>query len=90
MMRMLSIIAVVAALGVTHARADESFPAHMVKLVVPTASGSTTDTIARLIADYLGQKWGKPVVVENISGGGMPGWHDVRVSLAARWLHAAS
>jgi len=70
-MRMLSIIAVVAALGVTHARADETFPAHTVKLVVPAASGSTTDTIARLMAGYLEQKWRTPVVVENISGGGM-------------------
>jgi tripartite-type tricarboxylate transporter receptor subunit TctC len=70
-MRVLSIIAVVAALGVTHVRADEPFPAHTVKLVVPAASGSTTDTIARVMADQLGQKWGKPVVVENISGGGM-------------------
>ena len=70
-MRMLSVIAAVAALGVTHVRADEPFPAHTVKLVVPAASGSTTDTIARLMADQLGQKWGKPVVVENISGGGM-------------------
>jgi tripartite-type tricarboxylate transporter receptor subunit TctC len=70
-MRMLSIIAAVAALGVTYVRADEPFPAHTVKLVVPAASGSTTDTIARLMADQLGQKWGKPVVVENISGGGM-------------------
>jgi len=68
---MLSVIAAVAALGVTHVRADEPFPAHTVKLVVPAASGSTTDTIARLMADQLGQKWGKPVVVENISGGGM-------------------
>jgi tripartite-type tricarboxylate transporter receptor subunit TctC len=67
---MLSIIAVIAALSVTHIRADEPFPAHTVKLVVPGASGSTTDIIARLMADQLRQKWGKLVVVENISGGG--------------------
>src|SRR5262249_12383410 len=41
-----------------------------VKLVVPGAGGSTTDIIARLIADRLSQNWGKPVVVENISSGG--------------------
>jgi tripartite-type tricarboxylate transporter receptor subunit TctC len=64
-------MAVIATLGVAHVRADEPFPVHTVKLVVPVASGSTTDTIARLIADQLSQKWGKPVVVENISGGGM-------------------
>ena len=69
-MRMLSIIAVIAALGVTHICANEPFPTRTVKLVVPAASGSTTDIIARLMADHLSQKWGKPVVVENITGGG--------------------
>ena len=69
-MRMLSIIAVIAALGIGHMHADEPFPAHTVKFIVPGASGSTTDIIARLMADQLTQKWGKPVVVENISGGG--------------------
>ena len=86
-MRMLSIIAVIAALAVSHIRADEPFPAHTVKLVVPGASGSTTDIIARLMADQLRQKWGKPVVVEKWRR--KPGWHDVRVSLATRRLHAA-
>jgi tripartite-type tricarboxylate transporter receptor subunit TctC len=67
---MLSIVAVIAALSVAHIRADEPFPARTVKLVVPGASGSTTDIIARLMADQLSQRWGKPVVVENITGGG--------------------
>ena len=39
------------------------------KLVVPAAGGSTTDTLARIMADQLGRIWGKPVIVENISGG---------------------
>ena len=69
-MRMLSIIAVITALSLGPMRADEPFPARTVKLIVPGATGSTTDIIARLIADQLRQKWGKPVVVENISGGG--------------------
>ena len=41
------------------------------KIVVPAAAGSTTDTLARLVADQLSRKWGKPAVVENIAGGGM-------------------
>ena len=43
----------------------------MVKLVVPAAGGSTTDTLARVVADKLSQKWGKSVIVENIAGGAM-------------------
>jgi tripartite-type tricarboxylate transporter receptor subunit TctC len=46
-----------------------SFPARTVKLVVPAAGGSTTDTLARIMADELARTWGKPVIVENISGG---------------------
>src|SRR5436305_10816208 len=51
--------------------AQDSFPSAVVKLVVPAAAGSTTDTLARLTADQLTQRWGKPVVVENIAGGAM-------------------
>ena len=39
--------------------------------MVPAAPGSTTDMLARLVADQLARKWGKPTVVENIAGGGM-------------------
>jgi len=53
------------------AEAQDTFPSGAVKLVVPAAAGSTTDTLARLTADQLAQKWGKPAVVENIAGGAM-------------------
>lgn len=48
--------------------AEEAYPTRLVKLIVPFASGSTTDIVARLIAEPLGRKWGASVVVENISG----------------------
>ena len=41
------------------------------KFVLPSAPGSTTDILARLTADGLSRKWGKPTVVENIAGGTM-------------------
>jgi tripartite-type tricarboxylate transporter receptor subunit TctC len=44
------------------------FPTRSVRLVVPSAGGSTTDTLARIMADALSRTWAKPVVVENISG----------------------
>jgi tripartite-type tricarboxylate transporter receptor subunit TctC len=54
-----------------NAQAQHSYPSQLVKIVVPAAAGSTTDTLARLVADQLARKWGKPAVVENIAGGGM-------------------
>jgi tripartite-type tricarboxylate transporter receptor subunit TctC len=51
--------------------AQETYPSYTVKIVIPSAPGSTTDTLARIVADRLAQKWAKPVIVENIAGGAM-------------------
>jgi tripartite-type tricarboxylate transporter receptor subunit TctC len=51
------------------ATAQDSFPASRVTIVVPSPAGSTTDALARLVAEQLGQSWGKPVIVENNSRG---------------------
>jgi tripartite-type tricarboxylate transporter receptor subunit TctC len=51
--------------------AQDVYPSRLVRIVLPNAPGSTTDILARLIADQLSQKWGKPIIVENIPGGGM-------------------
>jgi tripartite-type tricarboxylate transporter receptor subunit TctC len=65
------LLAAASALLGTASSGAQEFPSRTVRIVVPAAGGSTTDTIARLIADQLGHKWGKAVVVENISGGAM-------------------
>ena len=49
--------------------AAQSWPAATVRIVVPFGAGSTPDTVARLIADQLKQKYpGHAFVVENKSG----------------------
>src|ERR1700692_4961434 len=53
------------------AGAEDVYPSHLVRIVLPTASGSTTDTLARLLADRLGRMWSQSVIVENIPGGAM-------------------
>jgi tripartite-type tricarboxylate transporter receptor subunit TctC len=65
------IVAVLIAASVAPSFAQDAYPSRLVKIILPSAPGSTTDMLARLIADQLAQKWGKPVIVENISGGGM-------------------
>jgi len=65
------VLAAAAAAAASRGHAQDSYPSATVKVVVPAAAGSTTDTLARLTADQLSQKWGKPVVVENIAGGAM-------------------
>ena len=68
-MRVIGMVAL-AALLAAPAQAQD-YPTQTVKIVVPAAAGSTTDTLARLVADALSRKWGKPAVVENIAGGSM-------------------
>jgi tripartite-type tricarboxylate transporter receptor subunit TctC len=49
----------------------QSYPARTVTLIVPSAAGGGTDTVARLIGDQLAKQLGQGFVVENRTGGGM-------------------
>jgi tripartite-type tricarboxylate transporter receptor subunit TctC len=72
MLRAIAILAIlVGMLWSSQSGAQDPFPARTVRIVVPSAPGSTTDTLARIVADQLGRKWGKSVIVENVAGGAM-------------------
>jgi tripartite-type tricarboxylate transporter receptor subunit TctC len=47
----------------------ESWPQRNVTFILPLGAGSGVDITARLIADKLQAKWGKPIVIENRPGG---------------------
>jgi tripartite-type tricarboxylate transporter receptor subunit TctC len=63
--------AVLALVAATGAWAQDAYPTHVVKIVLPVLPGSTTDILARLVAKELQEKWGKPVIVENMAGAAM-------------------
>jgi tripartite-type tricarboxylate transporter receptor subunit TctC len=46
----------------------QTFPAKMIRMIVPYSPGGTTDLLARLVAQKLHQAWGQPVIVENRPG----------------------
>ena len=48
----------------------QSYPDRPVRVVVPYAPGGPTDTVTRLISQYLTERSGKQFYVENIGGGG--------------------
>ncbi len=66
-----SLFAAGALATLTSLASAQSYPDRAVKLIVPTAPGGSIDITARVIADKLREKWGKPVVVENRPGAAM-------------------
>jgi len=65
----LTAMALAAGLALTAAAAAQTFPQRPVKFILPFGPGSGTDITARLVADKLSLRWGKPAVVENRPGG---------------------
>ena len=51
-------------------RAQTAFPSRTIRVIVPFPAGATTDMLARLIANRLGETMGQNVVIENVGGGG--------------------
>ncbi|WP_283812121.1 Bug family tripartite tricarboxylate transporter substrate binding protein [Bradyrhizobium archetypum] len=51
-------------------RAEEVYPSRQVSVIVPFAAGGTADIFARMVANHLQAKLGKPFVVENVGGAG--------------------
>jgi tripartite-type tricarboxylate transporter receptor subunit TctC len=56
--------------AVAPALAQDAYPSRPIKVIVPFASGSSTDALARVIGDRLSRSLGQPFVVENRPGAG--------------------
>jgi tripartite-type tricarboxylate transporter receptor subunit TctC len=69
-----TIVAAIAALtlaGVASGPAQaQSYPARVIKLIVPFTAGSPNDVMARLLTQNLQTKLGQPIVIDNKPGGG--------------------
>jgi len=50
--------------------ADARWPERPIRFIVPFTAGSSSDTVARLVAQKLAERFGQPLVVENRVGGG--------------------
>jgi tripartite-type tricarboxylate transporter receptor subunit TctC len=46
----------------------QSWPQRAVRVILPNPAGVSLDLIARLFAERLGSRWGKPLIVENLPG----------------------
>ena len=50
--------------------ADDAYPNRAVRMMVPFPPGGANDIVARLVAQKLALRWGKPVVIDNRAGAG--------------------
>ena len=62
-----ALLALLAVAGIAPAHAE--WPERPIKLIVPFTAGSSSDTIARVVAAKMGDTLGQQVVVENRVGG---------------------
>jgi tripartite-type tricarboxylate transporter receptor subunit TctC len=58
------------ALAALSAAAFAQYPEKPVKIIVPFSAGGFTDSLARIVGQELGKKWGQAVIVENRVGAG--------------------
>lgn len=70
MTSLLRVLAVGAALLAAGPAFAQGYPEQGIKIVVGFPPGVAPDLTARLLADKFGEAWGKPVVVENVTGAG--------------------
>lgn len=64
------VLAPALAFGLAGAAAAQEYPARAITLIVPFSAGGTSDIIARIAADEMGQILGQRIVIENVGGAG--------------------
>ena len=67
---MQSIVAALSLFLLPAATAQNAWPSKPIRIIVPFAAGSFTETAARTVGAELSQQWGQPVIVETKGGAG--------------------
>ena len=90
-----SIAAASLALALGGALAQGNYPEQPIRIMVGFTPGTAPDITSRLFADKLTESWGKPVVVENVTGAGgnlaverlvgVPDGHTLSMGAMRRW-----
>ena len=87
MRKVIAVALALLAAGTLNAQA-QSYPSHVITIIVPYPAGGPTDTIARLLAERMQSALGQTIIVENVSGAGGSHRRRPRRARRARRLHA--
>jgi tripartite-type tricarboxylate transporter receptor subunit TctC len=68
--QLLRLSTLAAASAIARPAIAQAWPSRPIRFIVPFNAGGTTDLIARIISQWLGERLGQQVVVENKPGGG--------------------
>lgn len=63
-------LALLAAIAVLPAQAQDKYPSKPINMLVPFAAGGSSDVIARLVGEKMSQALGQRIVMENMGGAG--------------------
>jgi tripartite-type tricarboxylate transporter receptor subunit TctC len=63
-----AILAIATSISIAAGAAAQGYPDKTIKLIVPFAAGSATDTLARVLGEQVGKAQGWSVLVENMAG----------------------
>ena len=64
----LSVLAAACVVMPSRAASAQTYPTKPIRIIVPTAPGGGTDTVARIVGQKLSEKFGPSVVVDNRAG----------------------
>ncbi|MBC7781648.1 MAG: tripartite tricarboxylate transporter substrate binding protein, partial [Proteobacteria bacterium] len=59
---------IVAIVGAGRVEAQQKYPTRAIRLVLPFPPGGSTDIVARVVTQRLGEHWGQPVIIDNRPG----------------------
>lgn len=65
-----AVLAMLAAMVILPAQAQDKYPSKPINMLVPFAAGGSSDVIARLVGEEMGKLLGQRIVMENMGGAG--------------------
>lgn len=70
MKRLLTLVAMLVAVGLTTVARADQYPSRPITIIVPLTAGTTVDVVARIYSEAVSKRLGQPIVILNKPGAG--------------------